>query len=172
MFFKDLIKNYNIDIMVDLLLLNGIFIGNVLTLPLDFLKTQMQIQNNAKMPSFFKRYIGVEALMLKSWMQIYINNCLYSYLGKDNKIGLVIGSSIIIPILTPLDHILTKLQTTTLDKNANKMNNIYQTVKYIISTHGTKGLFRGIEANFFKNFTFLTSSLASDIPMLPYYNIF
>jgi Mitochondrial carrier protein. len=142
----------------------GGILGQILTLPLDYIKTQHQIYNKSPQSRLVK-FIGFETVLLKLFSSSYIKMFLYTNLGHESIINLSLANIAITSFLTPLDHILTKLQTKYLNSEL-KLKNFYDCSKYIYRQYGLSGFYIGVIPNFLKNLTFSIASALNNRPML------
>ena len=123
-------------------------VGVGLTLPLDFMKVQVQTSKSSVVPSISKM-IGLELALGKSITNIALKSLIFSQLEYNKStVSLVSVTAALATLTTPLDNLLVKLQTQHLGKNISIRNGIES------YNHFNTSIFRGWEANIFKATTF------------------
>ena len=146
------------------IMLWGSVLGNIFTLPLDFIKTQKQVENPEKSFKLRKYFTGTSIVVLRSTIYSSLLNFLYSSPVENYKIGLIAGASAIYTILTPLDHILVKLQTSHIDPDARSIARVARR----IVAGGIGKMYLGYQANFLKSFSIFSTALITDTAFYPY----
>ncbi|OMJ78592.1 hypothetical protein SteCoe_21572 [Stentor coeruleus] len=144
-------------------------LANLVSLPLDYTKTHIQVHNTLPKPSIFLRYIGLEVVLFKYLIFYNLRQCFQKLIPEDNKSLLLFSSSLSYFLLTPFDHILVKLQTKNLQ--TNKLSNIMNTSIFIVKKYGISGFFLGGLPNTLKCCAFGAASMNFDTTLYPYHVI-
>lgn len=144
--------------MVSVSMVLGGILGNVLTLPLDFKKTQLQVFGQATKSRLRQKMIGWKVLTLKSFISTYTKNLSLNWI-KESPAQLIILSSLISSILNPLDLIIVNLQSFKPTDYIKTQKDLY---KRIINYEKIYGLYRGFVPNLFKHLSFLTGAVLAE----------
>ena len=148
-----------------------ITLSAIISLPVDFIKTQIQLTGAVKKQPWRNLFIGADTVLVKSLIFLNLRRRLLKTTYESEKLFLISKFSVLAFILSPFDHILVKLQTKHMTDNA-KISNTWNTFWDIYSKGGLRGLYRGSPANSFKFFSFMVASEMSNLALVEYYIIF
>lgn len=146
----------------------GLF-GNLISLPLDYTKTHIQVHNTHPKSRLFLRYIGLEVVLFKHLIFYKLRQKFHKTIPEDNKSLLLLTTSLSYFLLTPFDHILVKLQTQNFQ--THQLSNIIDASKFILKKHGISGFFIGGLSNILKSFAFGVASMSFDTTLYPFHVI-
>lgn len=157
--------------LTDTLYLGTITLSTIISLPVDFIKTQLQLTGSIRNQPWRHQFIGADTVLLKSLIFLSLKKKLLKSTYESDKLFLISRFSVLAYVLSPFDHILVKLQTRHMRENA-KVSNTWNTFLDIYSKEGLRGLYKGGPANFFKFFSYMVAGEMSNLALVEYYVVF
>jgi hypothetical protein len=155
-----------------IMILNGLYasgglVAGLVSLPLDYVKTQLILNGKAEKRPLVQKFIGLDALFFRNALFFKLRHKIFKATKEEDK-GLLIATTVFLGFfLSPLDNIVVKLQT----HEGNQVSNIINTTNFILKSEGLKGLYIGAVANSLKIATFVVSGVVSNNTIFPFHVI-
>ena len=150
------------------LYLGSTLIANVLSLPLDYAKTQIQLTGSYTKVTRKTQFIGSDLVFTKTFISLWIKHKIFKSTYESDKMYLIPAYTCLAFIMSPFDHALVRLQTRHLQPGIG-ISNGFNTFIEIFGNGGLRALYRGGFLNASKNFSYFVAAEYANMTIFPYY---